>query len=128
MGSRMTADGVRRGPSDLTPEELEVIRLVVAGWTDERIAGHLGVGTATVQRRLRAAADALGGRSRVEIAVRAVSLGLVEPPGDERPESGGDATDSPDDGNPSRPRAGGRMTPGEDQEHGENDQDRWPDR
>lgn len=63
--------------ADLTPQQLQIIGLVAKGWKDDRIARELGISASTVQRRLRAAGEALGTHSRVGIAVRAVAEGFV---------------------------------------------------
>lgn len=66
----------------LTQEQVRIIELVILGWKDSRIAADLGVSVATVQRRLRAAADQLGAQSRAGVAAHAVAAGLVHlPPG-----------------------------------------------
>lgn len=74
----MTSASSERPP--LTPEQLDVIRLAGRDWTDQRIADELGVSLSTVQRRLRAAADALGTSSRVGTVLRAARLGLISEP------------------------------------------------
>lgn len=67
-----------REPSDLTDEQLRLVKLVARGWTDQRIAGELNLSVASVQRRLRAVSGALAVNSRVSLAMRAVGLGLVD--------------------------------------------------
>ena len=63
---------------DLDPDVVRVVSLVARGWTDHRIAGALGVSVSTVKRRLRTAQEKLGGHSRVEVAVVAARLGLID--------------------------------------------------
>ena len=63
---------------DLEPDVIRVVSLVARGWTDHRIAGALGVSVSTVKRRLRTAQEKLGGSSRVEVAVVAARLGLID--------------------------------------------------
>lgn len=60
------------------PEEIEVIRLMVQGWTDERIARHLEISLSTVKRRIYRASQALGVTSRAGLASRATRLGLID--------------------------------------------------
>ena len=70
-----------RPPAAALPEEqLQVVVRVVEGWTDRRIANHLSISVSSVKRRIRAANRALGSDSRVGLAVRAVTLGIVEAP------------------------------------------------
>ncbi len=63
----------------MSPEQLQLVRLVALGWTDQRIGRELSLSVATVQRRLRVVADALKADSRVSLAMRAVALGLIDP-------------------------------------------------
>lgn len=63
--------------SHITPEQLQIIELVAKGWTDQRIANHLGISLSTVQRRLRAAAEIFNARSRVGVAMRAAARNLI---------------------------------------------------
>lgn len=68
-------------PPHLHPELLGVVKLVAKGWTDERIGQHLALSVSTVRRRIRAAGEALGTHSRVQLAVVAAQRGLL--PGSE---------------------------------------------
>ena len=65
----------------LTPEQISIIELVAEGWTDKAIAEALGLSVSTVQRRLLAAGRVLGTRTRVGIAMKATTLGLISRPG-----------------------------------------------
>ncbi|MEV0839462.1 AAA family ATPase [Actinocatenispora sera] len=78
----------RRGPGGrpsygdrLSPRELQVVRLVVAGRTNRQIADALVLSRQTVGSHVRSVLRKLRVASRTAIAVRAVELGLLE--GDE---------------------------------------------
>ena len=62
----------------LTEQETAVLRLMVAGNADAEIGHALHVSERTVRRHLRSIYDKLRVDTRVEAAVRAVQLGLVE--------------------------------------------------
>lgn len=61
----------------LTHRELEVLRLVVEGKTNQGIGLNLGISEKTVEKYLEAVFAKLGVSSRVEAAVYAVREGLV---------------------------------------------------
>jgi DNA-binding NarL/FixJ family response regulator len=63
--------------SRLTQRELEVLRLVVEGKTNQGIGLNLGISEKTVEKYLEAVFAKLGVTSRVEAAVYAVREGLV---------------------------------------------------
>lgn len=76
----------RRGYGDeLSPRELEVVRLVVSGRTNREIAAALSRSTQTVTTQLKSAMRKLGMSSRTALAVAAVEAGLVD---DEQPPVG----------------------------------------
>jgi DNA-binding NarL/FixJ family response regulator len=62
----------------LTDRELDVLRLVVGGHTDQEISQRLGLADRTVRYRLRTIYTKLEVKTRVEAAVQAVRLKLVE--------------------------------------------------
>lgn len=63
--------------AEVSPRELEVIRLVVEGATNAEIAQALGLSVRTAQEHVAAARRKLGARSRTELAVTALRRGLV---------------------------------------------------
>jgi DNA-binding CsgD family transcriptional regulator len=77
--------GGRRGyGNQLSPRELEVVRLAAAGLTNREIAGQLYRSPDTVYTQVRAAMRKLGVSSRTALALRAAEAGLAadgEPPG-----------------------------------------------
>ena len=70
--------GGRRGYGDhLSPREIEVVRLVVAGHTNREIGTILAKSPATVDQQLRAAMRKLKVTSRTALAVTAVETGVL---------------------------------------------------
>jgi DNA-binding NarL/FixJ family response regulator len=63
--------------ASLTPREMDVLRLVVEGRTNQSIAVNLGISEKTVEKYLESLYNKLGVTSRVEAAVHAVREGLV---------------------------------------------------
>jgi DNA-binding CsgD family transcriptional regulator len=88
----------RRGYGDqLSPRELEVVRLLVTGRTNREIADALSRSPKTVAGQLSSAMRKLGVASRTALAVAAVDAGLV--PGDR---SGADRREFPPAGHRSQ--------------------------
>jgi DNA-binding NarL/FixJ family response regulator len=64
----------------LTPRELDVVRLVAEGRSNDEIAATLAIGTKTVETHLGRVFDRLGVASRAELAARAIREGWLETP------------------------------------------------
>jgi DNA-binding NarL/FixJ family response regulator len=62
----------------LTPCEVEVLRLVAQGRTNQQFARNLLISVSTVKRHIRHVSSKLGVRERVQAAVRAIELGLLD--------------------------------------------------
>jgi DNA-binding NarL/FixJ family response regulator len=62
----------------LTQREVEVLRLVVQGQTNQQIARNLLISVSTVKRHIRHISAKLGVCDRVQAAVRAIELGLLD--------------------------------------------------
>jgi DNA-binding NarL/FixJ family response regulator len=62
----------------LTPREVEVLRLVARGQTNQQIARSLLISVSTVKRHVRHISSKLGVPDRVQAAVRAIELGLLD--------------------------------------------------
>lgn len=74
---------VRPGePLALTSRELDVVRLVVEGRSNDEIAAGLGITSKTVETHLRRIFERLGVVSRTELATRALREGWLELPTD----------------------------------------------
>ena len=65
----------------LTTREVEVLRLVARGWTNERIAGELFLSPRTVQTHLTNVYRKVDVDNRTEAVRRAVELEIVTRPG-----------------------------------------------
>jgi DNA-binding NarL/FixJ family response regulator len=63
----------------LTSREVDVLRLIVEGWTNRAISTELGLSPATVKVHVGHIVAKLGARDRTQAAVRATVLGLVTP-------------------------------------------------
>ena len=66
-------------PHSLTKRELEVLRLLAQGQTNQEIAQSLFVSTLTVKTHVQRIIGKLGVSDRTQAAVRAVELGLLAP-------------------------------------------------
>ena len=68
-----------RAPApDLSPRELDVLRLVVAGFDNGQIGRRLHLSASTVKHHVSNTLEKLGVQNRIQAAVLAVRLGLVE--------------------------------------------------
>lgn len=74
----------------LSGRELEVVRLVTRGLSNDEIATDLGISPKTVESHLRRIFDRLGVMSRTELATRALREGWLEVPLDEVADSSSD--------------------------------------
>ena len=71
--------GGRKGYGDrLSPRELEVVRLVVAGRTNRQISEILAKSPATVDQQLRSAMRKVEVTSRTALAVKVTEAGMLE--------------------------------------------------
>ena len=61
----------------LSERELEVLRLVAAGYSNPQIAEQLIISTGTVKTHVYNLCGKLGVRNRTEATARAIELGLV---------------------------------------------------
>lgn len=74
---RMLRDSCDGGP--LTPRERECVQWLAVGKSGPEIAAILGISDLTVTQHIKSAMRKLGVYTRVHLAVRAVTLGLVAP-------------------------------------------------
>ncbi len=63
--------------SKLTERELEVLRELTAGYTNEAIADHLGISVNTVRYHIQNILNKTGFENRLDLAMNAKALGLV---------------------------------------------------
>ena len=64
----------------LTTRELDVVRLVVEGRSNDEIGAALGIGTKTVETHLARLFERFGVASRTELATRALREGWLDVP------------------------------------------------
>lgn len=70
------------GVTPITTRELEVLRLVVDGMSNDRVGVELGITTRTVEAHLTRLYERSGTQSRTELATRALREGWLDlPPG-----------------------------------------------
>jgi DNA-binding NarL/FixJ family response regulator len=62
----------------LTPREVDVLRLVAQGQTNQQMARNLSISLSTVKRHVRHIREKLEAGDRVQAAVRAIELGLLD--------------------------------------------------
>ena len=72
-------DRTRPG-SDLTARELEVLRLLAQGLSNQAIATDLGIRLATVRNHVQSIIEKLRVHSKLEAVATALRLGMIQPP------------------------------------------------
>ena len=66
-------------PSSLTAREMEILRLIAAGWTNNEIAEHLFISPLTCKSHVSRILGKLAARDRIQLVVLAYESGLVVP-------------------------------------------------
>jgi DNA-binding NarL/FixJ family response regulator len=69
-----------RGRAHVSPRELDVVRLVVEGRSNDEIGAQLGIGVKTVETHLRRMFERFTVASRTELAARALREGWLDIP------------------------------------------------
>lgn len=80
-GSTFSASELSQAPADyvsLSPRQRELLRLVLAGHSNDEIAGDLGISRKTVESHLSRLFGRFGTGSRTELALRAERDGWLE--------------------------------------------------
>ncbi|MGW7267111.1 response regulator [Streptomyces sp. NPDC054842] len=76
-----TPPGIHSGLSELTPRELEVLRLLATGLSNAELADRLFLSPTTVKTHVGRILSKLGLRDRVQAVVLAYETGLISPGG-----------------------------------------------
>jgi len=66
-------------PATLTAREVQILRLIAAGWTNNEIAGHLFISPLTCKSHVSRILAKLDARDRIQLVVLAYESGLVIP-------------------------------------------------
>jgi DNA-binding NarL/FixJ family response regulator len=66
-------------PATLTAREVQILRLIAAGWTNNEIAGHLFISPLTCKSHVSRILAKLEARDRIQLVVLAYESGLVIP-------------------------------------------------
>ena len=66
-------------PAALTAREVQILRLIAAGWTNQEIAGHLFISPLTCKSHVSRILAKLEARDRIQLVVLAYESGLVIP-------------------------------------------------
>src|SRR5687768_7564830 len=68
----------RRSPPELTPRQLELLRLIASGYTENEIGARLGLTRATIKEHLARARERLRAANTVHATVLAIKAGLLD--------------------------------------------------
>jgi DNA-binding NarL/FixJ family response regulator len=68
------------GPDDLSPRELEVLRLLAIGVRIEQISEQLFISTSTVRNHIQSILEKLDAHSQLEAVANALAAGLITAP------------------------------------------------
>ncbi|MYA19024.1 MAG: PAS domain-containing protein [Chloroflexi bacterium] len=82
QGAEMVTDGAAAataspGGAPLTPRELEVLRLVAAGWSTQRIADGLEISPHTVRNHVRHFRAKLNATTKLDAVVTGIRIGIL---------------------------------------------------
>jgi len=80
--------GAGADPAQFTLRQHLVIQAVVAGWSNEKIAGFMNISPITVKTHLKGAADKLGVSRRAEVATAGAAMLSAQDP-DTYPQASG---------------------------------------
>jgi DNA-binding CsgD family transcriptional regulator len=76
--TRSDADGHKR--AILSPREIEVLNLIVQGYSAKEAAEVLSLSPRTVERHIDNARSKLGARNRPHLVIEAIETGLIRMP------------------------------------------------
>ena len=66
-------------PATLTAREVQILRLIAAGWTNQEIAAHLFISPLTCKSHVSRILSKMAARDRIQLVVLAYESGLVIP-------------------------------------------------
>jgi two-component system, NarL family, response regulator YdfI len=72
-----SADGMRETVEELTPREVEVLRMLAEGLGNKEIAARLGISDHTVKFHISSILAKVGASSRTEAVTRGIRMGLI---------------------------------------------------
>jgi DNA-binding NarL/FixJ family response regulator len=64
-------------PDDLTPREIEVLRMLAEGLGNREMASHLGISDHTVKFHISSILDKLGAATRTEAVTMGIRMGII---------------------------------------------------
>ncbi|HUE51839.1 MAG TPA: response regulator transcription factor [Terriglobales bacterium] len=70
-------NGLTAAPEDLTPREIEVLRMLAEGFGNREMASRLGISDHTVKFHVSSILDKLGAASRTEAVTLGIRMGLI---------------------------------------------------
>jgi DNA-binding NarL/FixJ family response regulator len=70
-------NGLTAAPEDLTPREIEVLRMLAEGLGNREMASRLGISDHTVKFHVSSILDKLGAASRTEAVTLGIRMGLI---------------------------------------------------
>ncbi len=76
------------GPPALTARQVDLVRLVAEGWSNDEIAVRLSLSRKTVEAYLSRLFERWGVATRTELALRAEREGWLDPTADDASEAG----------------------------------------
>jgi DNA-binding NarL/FixJ family response regulator len=79
LASRIPASARQIAPAldDLTPRELEVLRMLAEGLGNREMASRLGISDHTVKFHISSILDKLGASSRTEAVTMGIRMGII---------------------------------------------------
>jgi DNA-binding NarL/FixJ family response regulator len=76
--SELAADLVERAKDELTPREVDVLRLIAAGNANKQIADQLSIGEASVKSHVANILSKLGANDRAHAVTIGIKRGIIE--------------------------------------------------
>jgi NarL family two-component system response regulator YdfI len=77
LASRIPAPTVTAGFDDLTPREIEVLRMLAEGFGNREMAARLGISDHTVKFHISSILDKFGAATRTEAVTMGIRMGII---------------------------------------------------